>query len=41
MPLDKPYSDVPGTIIFDAEQARRGYHLNMFCVPEAVWCSIH
>ena len=32
MPLDKPYHDVPGTTIFDAEQARRGYHLNMFCM---------
>jgi protocatechuate 4,5-dioxygenase alpha chain len=28
----KPYSDVPGTTIFDADQARKGYHLNMFCV---------
>jgi protocatechuate 4,5-dioxygenase, alpha chain len=35
MPLDKPYSDVPGTFIFDAEQSRRGYHLNMFCVSLA------
>lgn len=32
MALDKPYLDVPGTTIFDAEQARRGYHLNQFCV---------
>ena len=32
MSLDKPYRDVPGTTIFDAEQARRGYHLNMFCM---------
>jgi protocatechuate 4,5-dioxygenase, alpha chain len=32
MSLDKPYQDVPGTTIFDAEQARRGYHLNMFCM---------
>jgi protocatechuate 4,5-dioxygenase alpha chain len=31
MALDKPYADVPGTTIFDAELARRGYHLNMFC----------
>jgi APA family basic amino acid/polyamine antiporter len=30
--LDKPYCDVPGTIIFDMDQSRRGYHLNMFCV---------
>jgi protocatechuate 4,5-dioxygenase alpha chain len=32
MALDKPYQDVPGTIIFDAEQSRKGYHLNQFCV---------
>jgi protocatechuate 4,5-dioxygenase, alpha chain len=32
MALDKPYKDVPGTTIFDAEQARLGYHLNMFCM---------
>ncbi|MBM5812284.1 MAG: protocatechuate 4,5-dioxygenase subunit alpha [Gammaproteobacteria bacterium] len=32
MALDKPYADIPGTVIFDAEQARRGYHLNMFCM---------
>ena len=32
MPLDKPYLDIPGTTIFDAEQARRGYGLNQFCM---------
>jgi protocatechuate 4,5-dioxygenase alpha chain len=32
MALDKPYSDIPGTTIFDAEQSRRGYWLNQFCV---------
>jgi len=32
MALDKPYADVPGTTIFDADQARVGYHLNMFCM---------
>src|SRR5207342_3963728 len=32
MALPKEYDDVPGTTIFDAEQARRGYHLNMFCM---------
>jgi protocatechuate 4,5-dioxygenase alpha chain len=32
MSLDKPYNDVPGTTIFDAEQARRGYSLNQFCM---------
>ena len=30
--LDKPYLDVPGTTIFDAEQSRLGYHLNQFCM---------
>ena len=28
MSLDKPYNDIPGTTIFDAEQSRKGYHLN-------------
>jgi protocatechuate 4,5-dioxygenase alpha chain len=28
----KPYDDVPGTTIFDAEMSRRGYHLNQFCM---------
>jgi protocatechuate 4,5-dioxygenase alpha chain len=32
MALDKPYQDVPGTTIFDAEQSRLGYHLNQFCM---------
>ena len=32
MPLDKPYLDVPGTTIFDAEQSRKGYWLNQFCM---------
>jgi protocatechuate 4,5-dioxygenase alpha subunit len=31
-PLDKPYLDVPGTTIFDADQSRRGYWLNQFCM---------
>ncbi|MDN4477395.1 protocatechuate 4,5-dioxygenase subunit alpha/beta [Demequina sp. SYSU T00039] len=30
MALDKPYKKIPGTIIFDAEMARKGYHLNQF-----------
>src|SRR5690606_19959300 len=30
MALDKPYKDIPGTTIYDAEQARKGYHLNQF-----------
>ena len=32
MALNKPYLDVPGTTIFDAEQSRKGYHLNQFCM---------
>jgi protocatechuate 4,5-dioxygenase alpha chain len=32
MALNKPYQDVPGTTIFDAEQSRLGYHLNQFCM---------
>ena len=32
MALEKPYQDIPGTIIFDAEQSRKGYWLNQFCV---------
>jgi protocatechuate 4,5-dioxygenase alpha chain len=32
MALEKPYLDVPGTTIFDADQARKGYHLNQFCM---------
>ncbi len=30
MVADKPYEDIPGTWIFDAERARAGYHLNQF-----------
>ena len=29
MPLPKEYDDLPGTVVFDADQARKGYHLNM------------
>ena len=32
MSLAKNYLDVPGTTIFDAEQSRKGYHLNQFCM---------
>ncbi|HSN46529.1 MAG TPA: protocatechuate 4,5-dioxygenase subunit alpha [Casimicrobiaceae bacterium] len=32
MALDKPYKDIPGTTIFDAEESRKGYHLNQFCM---------
>lgn len=28
----QPYDDIPGTIIFDHEQARIGYHLNQFAM---------
>jgi protocatechuate 4,5-dioxygenase alpha chain len=32
MALDKPYADIPGTSVFDADMARQGYHLNQFCM---------
>src|SRR6516165_12206662 len=32
MALDKPYLDVPGTTVFDADQSRQGYWLNQFCM---------
>jgi protocatechuate 4,5-dioxygenase, alpha chain len=32
MALHKPYLDLPGTTIFDAEQSRKGYWLNQFCM---------
>jgi protocatechuate 4,5-dioxygenase, alpha chain len=32
MALEKPYMDVPGTTIFDADMARKGYQLNQFCM---------
>lgn len=32
MSIKKPYKDIPGTTIFDAEQSRKGYHLNQFCM---------
>ena len=32
MALDKPYIDIPGTRIFDADMARIGFHLNQFCM---------
>jgi len=28
----KEYQDIPGTTIFDAEQCRKGYGVNMFCM---------
>ena len=32
MALAKPYLDIPGTTVFDAEQSRKGYWLNQFCM---------
>lgn len=32
MTLKKPYLDIPGTVIFDTEQSRKGYWLNQFCM---------
>ncbi|SCK08797.1 protocatechuate 4,5-dioxygenase subunit alpha [Vogesella sp. LIG4] len=32
MSLHKPYKDIPGTVIFDADQSRLGYWLNQFCM---------
>jgi protocatechuate 4,5-dioxygenase alpha chain len=28
----RPYDDVPGTTVFDERMARKGYHLNQFCM---------
>ena len=32
MALDKPYANIPDTTIFDADQSRLGYALNMFAM---------
>ena len=32
MALEKPYLDIPGTTVFDGDLARKGYHLNQFCM---------
>ena len=32
MAIKKIYDDIPGTIVFDSDQATRGYHLNQFCI---------
>ncbi len=32
MSLEKPYANIPGTTIFDADQSRKGYWLNQFCM---------
>jgi protocatechuate 4,5-dioxygenase alpha chain len=29
---EKGFDDIPGTILFDAQRSRQGYHLNMFCM---------
>jgi len=29
---NKPYSDIPGTTVFDGEMTRIGFHLNQFCM---------
>ena len=29
---NKPYSDIPGTTVFDGDMARIGFHLNQFCM---------
>jgi protocatechuate 4,5-dioxygenase alpha chain len=29
---DAAFDDIPGTILFDANRSRQGYHLNMFCM---------
>jgi protocatechuate 4,5-dioxygenase alpha chain len=26
------FEDIPGTLLFNAERSRKGYHLNMFCM---------
>jgi len=30
--IAKPYDDVPGTTVFDADRAHQGYHLNQFAM---------
>ena len=32
MALEKPYIDIPGTVVFDSDMARAGYHANQFCM---------
>ncbi|MEE8439933.1 MAG: protocatechuate 4,5-dioxygenase subunit alpha [Micropepsaceae bacterium] len=32
MGISNSYDDIPGTYVFDFQRARRGYHLNMFCM---------
>jgi protocatechuate 4,5-dioxygenase alpha chain len=32
MSVEKPYDNIPGTVIFDADMSRKGFHLNQFCM---------
>ena len=32
MALGKEFKEIPGTIVFDADQSRKGYWLNQFCM---------
>ena len=32
MTSEQSYQDIPGTTVFDSNQARKGYHLNQFCM---------
>ena len=32
MTEEPDYKDIPGTFVFDAEQSRKGYPLNQFCM---------
>src|SRR6202142_4264162 len=32
MALDKEFTQIPGTTVFDADQSRKGYWLNQFCM---------
>ena len=32
MAMKKDYEDIPGTLVFDADRSREGYHLNQFCI---------
>lgn len=32
MTSNKVYKKIPGTIVFDADMASKGYHLNQFCM---------
>jgi len=32
MTAEPDYKDIPGTFVFDAEQSRKGYGLNQFCM---------